>query len=261
MAFPSTEISNKINLASKLITESKHCIALTGAGISTPSGIPDFRSKDSGIWTKYSPAEVATLSAFQKNPDKFYDWFRPFIDNIFFAEPNPAHFSLAKLEKNNSLYSVVTQNIDGLHQKAGSKNVIEVHGTYQTLSCLACNSQVKADQELLDLFLKRGKKPSCAKCGILLKPDIIFYEEMLPVDKWNQALSEISHCDLLLVLGSSLTVPPVCDLPSTALGSAADVIIINQTRTHMDDHVTAVIQGDLKDLLPIITDKVFNENI
>lgn len=261
MAFPSTEISNKINLASKLITESRHCVALTGAGISTPSGIPDFRSRGSGVWTKYSPTEVATLSAFRKDPEKFYDWFRPFADNIFSAAPNPAHFSLAKLEKNNFLNSIVTQNIDGLHQKAGSKNVVEVHGTYRTLSCLACSSQVKADHELLDMFLKQGKKPSCKKCGNILKPDIVLYEELLPVDKWNQAVSEINHCDLLLILGSSLTVPPVCDLPSAALGAGANVIIVNQTRTHLDDHVTAVIRGDLKDLLPTITDKVFNEKI
>ena len=261
MAFPSIEISNQVNLASQLISESSYCVALTGAGISTPSGIPDFRSQGSGIWTKYSPMEVASLSAFQNNPDRFYDWLRPFVKKILTAEPNPAHYSLAELEKANILQSVVTQNIDALHQKAGSKKVIEIHGTYQTLSCLVCNTQVNTDQELLDLYLEHNGIPSCQKCGNPLKPDIILYEELLPVDKWNQARDEIRQCDLLLVLGSSLTVTPGSELPSAALSSGADVIIINRTSTHIDGHVTAAIPGDLENLLPIITDKVLNEKI
>ena len=261
MAFPSTKIADQIKFASQLLSESEHCVALTGAGISTPSGIPDFRSPDSGVWTKYSPMEVASLSAFRSDPDKFYDWLRPFAKNLFLANPNPAHISLAELERNKYLKCVVTQNIDTLHQKAGSKNVIEVHGTLQTLSCLDCYQQVEADQEFLNWFLENIEIPKCPNCGNTLKPDIILYEEILPADKWEQARDQIYQCDLLLVLGSSLTVVPVAELPYTALRAGAKVIIIDRSSTQFDNLATLAIQGDLADLLPIIKDKVLNEKI
>ena len=203
--------------------------------------------------------EVASLSAFKQNPDRFYTWLRPFIKTIYNAQPNPAHTALADLEKINYLGCVVTQNIDYLHQKAGSKNVVEVHGTYQTLTCLDCHSQVKADQELLIKFLENAESPSCDVCGNLLKPDLVLYEELLPMDKWNQAEEEINRCDLLLVLGSSLTVPPVNSLPSRALRAGADVVIINRDNTHLDDKATVTIYGELENLLPVIKEKVVNE--
>jgi NAD-dependent deacetylase len=259
MAVPTNQISIQIDLASKLISEAAYCVALSGAGISTQSGIPDFRSPGSGIWTKYSPMEVATLSAFRYDPDRFFDWLRPFVKHIFQADPNPAHIALAKLEESNLLKSVVTQNIDALHQKAGSKNVIELHGTYQTLSCLNCFQQVDADQKLMDWIIDQGTAPSCSKCSGQLKPDIILYEEQLPKDKWNQAINEITQCDLLLVLGSSLTVTPACDLPYTVLQQGGKVVIINQSCTHLDDIAAVSIQGDLAEILPIVQNKVLNE--
>lgn len=261
MVFPSKDIASQINFTSQLIKESEYCIAITGAGISTASGIPDFRSPGSGLWTKYSPMEVASLSAFQNNPDRFYDWIRPFVKSLILADPNPAHNSLADLEKAQVLKCIVTQNIDALHQKAGSINVVEVHGTLQTLSCQACSEQVEADQDFINWFMEMAGTPSCPKCGNLLKPDIILYEELLPVDKWNQAWDEVYQCDLLLVLGSSLTVTPVSVLPSAAMSAGANVIIINRTSTHMDNHVAAAIHGDLAELIPLITNKVINENV
>jgi len=168
---PTAEYDNLIKKASDLISQASYCIALSGAGISTPSGIPDFRSPGSGIWTKYSPMEVATLSAFRYHPDRFYDWLRPFVGKLFAADPNPAHFALAKLEGNNFLQSIITQNIDALHQKAGSKKVIEVHGTYQTLTCLGCYKQIDTTSEILDSLLIDGKKPFCPHCGELMKPE------------------------------------------------------------------------------------------
>ena len=259
MASPSKTISAQVDLASKLIADAAYCVALSGAGISTPSGIPDFRSPKSGLWTKYSPMEVATLSSFRYDPDRFFDWLSPFIKNIFQADPNPAHTALAKLEQSNHLKSVVTQNIDALHQKAGSKNVIELHGTYQTLTCLGCYQQVSADQDLMNWILDHASAPVCSHCGGILKPDIILYEEQLPRDKWNQAQNEIIQCDLLLILGSSLTVTPACDLPYTVLNKGGDVVIINQTHTHLDDIVAVSIQGDLAEILPHIQNKVLNE--
>jgi len=259
MVLPSSEKILQLDLASQLILDAEYCVALTGAGISTPSGIPDFRSPGSGVWTKYSPMEVASLSAFRYDPDRFYDWLRPFLKNFIQADPNPAHSTLAFLQEKNYLQSIITQNIDCLHQKAGSDSVIEVHGTYQTLTCLGCFQQVEATFELINTFLEDSFTPHCPECGSILKPDIILYEEQLPVDKWKLARDEVLKCDLLLVLGSSLTVTPVCDLPYLALGNRAKLIIINRTGTHLADQAAVSIQGDLEELLPIIENKVLNE--
>jgi len=259
MVLPSSEKILQLDIVSQLILDAEYCVALTGAGISTPSGIPDFRSPGSGVWTRYSPMEVASLSAFRYNPDRFYDWLRPFLKSLFKADPNPAHSTLASLQERNYLQSIITQNIDCLHQKAGSNNVIEVHGTYQTLTCLGCFQQVEASFELINTFLEDSVTPHCPECGSLLKPDIILYEEQLPADKWKLARDEVLKCDLLLVLGSSLTVTPVCDLPYSALGNGAKLIIINRTCTHLADLADVSIQGDLEKLMPLIENKVLNE--
>lgn len=259
MVLPSDEKNTLLQKASQLIREAGYTVALTGAGISTPSGIPDFRSPGSGIWTKYSPMEVASLSAFRYYPLRFYDWIRPFVRSLFLAEPNPAHTALARLENGNQLRAVITQNIDALHQKAGSKTVIEVHGTYQTLTCLGCYRQIQATDQFLTEFLETEENPHCTYCGNLLKPDIILYEEQLPAKTWKLAREEIMACDLLLVLGSTLTVTPVCDLPLTALGRGAKLIILNRTNTHLDQLADVYIQGNLEEYLPMIADKVLNE--
>ncbi len=259
MMLPTEEQNKLIQKASDLISEAAYCVALTGAGISTPSGIPDFRTPGSGIWTKYSPMEVASLSAFRYHPDRFYDWLRPFVSKLFSADPNPAHHALAMLEEASFLQATITQNIDALHQKAGSKNVVEVHGTYQTLTCLGCYQQVNANQEIMTNLLVEGIKPTCPDCGNLLKPDIILYEEQLPADKWRSALKEIMACDLLLILGSSLTVTPVSDLPLSALGNGAKIIILNYSHTHLDDMAAVNLQGDVAEIMPLITAKVLNE--
>jgi NAD-dependent deacetylase len=259
MVSPIDELNKAINLAARLIRHANYTVALTGAGISTPSGIPDFRSPGSGVWTKYSPMDVASLSAFRYHPDRFYNWLRPFAKVMFEADPNPAHESLANLEQEGFLKSIITQNIDALHQKSGSRNVIEVHGTCRTLSCSACFEQVEADINLLQTLLEMASIPLCPKCNTTLKPDIILYEEQLPVETWNQARKEIRSCDLLLVLGSSLTVTPTSDLPIAALAQGAKLIIINQGSTHLDTQAEVTLKGDLADLLPAIKQKVIYE--
>ena len=203
--------------------------------------------------------EVASLSAFRYYPMRFYDWIRPFVKSLFQAEPNLAHLALSRLEDGGRLQSVITQNIDALHQKAGSKTVVEVHGTYQSLTCLGCYKQIQAAYEFLVEFIDQEQIPHCPDCGNLLKPDIILYEEQLPSDIWRLARQEITSCDLLLVLGSSLTVTPTCDLPLTALSGGAKLIIINRTHTHLDDLAEITFQGELEKILPMIVDEVFNE--
>jgi NAD-dependent deacetylase len=253
------ELNTQISNASKLIKDAAYCIAISGAGISTPSGIPDFRSPGSGVWTKYSPMEVASLSAFRYKPERFYDWLRPFVKVLNQAQPNPAHLSLSRLEEAGFLQAVITQNIDALHQKSGSEKVIEVHGTYSTMTCIGCYQQINTTQDLIQNLLEQHQDPFCEKCGRPLKPDLILYEEQLPADKWRAAKKEIMACDLLLILGSSLTVTPVCDLPLTAIGNGAKLIIINNSHTHLDHMAAECLQGDLAELLPAITEKVLHE--
>jgi NAD-dependent deacetylase len=202
--------------------------------------------------------EVASLSAFRYNPARFYNWLRPFVKNLIQAEPNPAHESLAELEQAGFIKSIITQNIDGLHQKAGSSAVIEVHGTLQTLSCPGCFRQIAASDELVSSIFENDYTPTCEQCGKILKPDIILYEEQLPANKWSSARNEILNCDLLLVLGSSLTVTPVCDLPYSAMAHGAKTIIINRTSTHLDSQAVVSLQGELADLVPLIANKVIH---
>lgn len=259
MVDPSAGVQKQLDSAAELIRESTYCVALTGAGISTPSGIPDFRTPGSGIWTKYNPMEVASLSAFRYHPTRFYTWLRPFVSCLFQADPNPAHTALARLEAKQYLKSIITQNIDGLHQKAGSRHVIEVHGTFRSLTCLGCYQQIQATDQFLEEFLAGDQNPSCPSCGDLLKPDIILYEEQLPAQQWKAARKEVLASDLLIILGSSLTVTPTCDLPYTALARGARVIILNRMSTHLDQQVTLSIQGDLEIILPMIVDKVIHE--
>lgn len=259
MAASTAQLQVQLELAAELIRKSRYCVALTGAGISTPSGIPDFRSPGSGIWTKYNPMEVASLSAFRYHPTKFYTWMRPFVSCLFQAEPNPAHTALVELENRQILKSIITQNIDGLHQKAGSRKVIEVHGTYLTLTCLGCYQQIEATDQFLEDFLAGDENPSCPNCGELLKPDIILYEEQLPAGEWKAAREEAMACDLMIILGSSLTVTPTCDLPYSAMAHKARMIILNRMGTHLDQQVDVSIQGDLETILPQIADKVIHE--
>ena len=259
MSPTAAELNTQINNASNLIKEAAYCIAISGAGISTPSGIPDFRSPGSGVWTRYSPMEVASLSAFRYHPERFYDWLRPFVKTLVEAEPNPAHLALARLEDMGYLQAIITQNIDALHQKSGSKKVIEVHGTYKSMTCIGCYRQSPTDQTLIHKLLEEGQDPFCIECGRPLKPDLILYEEQLPAEKWKAAKQEILASDLVLILGSSLTVTPVCDLPLAALTNGAKLIIINNAHTHLDHMAAEFIQGDLADLLPAIVEKVVHE--
>lgn len=256
----SSNIAGLVEAASQQIKAASYCIAITGAGISTPSGIPDFRSASSGLWTKHAPMEVASLSAFRQHPERFYNWLRPFVRTLIEAEPNPAHHFLARLEAHRHIKQVVTQNIDALHQRAGSMDVVEVHGTYRTLTCPGCSRQINASKKMLESFINGGLLPHCPSCENLLKPDVILFEEQLPAQKWNQAKKAAKKCDLMLALGSSLTVTPVSTLPLIASQSGASLIIINHTPTPLDPLAEIVIPGDLAEVLPAIARKVLSHD-
>jgi NAD-dependent deacetylase len=252
---PQTQTS--IEFAADLFRQSKHAVVLTGAGLSTPSGIPDFRSTGTGLWSRDEPLEVASLDTFRTAPEKFYTWFRPLAGQIFNAKPNSAHCALAELEKAGHLGSIITQNIDTLHQKADSKSVIEMHGTMQTLTCTQCYHQVDAALYIA-AFIEKGEIPHCPKCDQTLKPDVILFGEQLPQAAWFKAQRETCQCDLMLVAGSSLEVLPVAGLPMQALDRGAHLIIINNTQTYLHARADVAILEDVAVIIPAIAERVLH---
>ena len=257
MASFSTQVRPSLDFAADLFRQSKRVVVLTGAGISTPSGIPDFRSEGSGLWSRDEPMEVASLSTFRTAPEKFYAWFRSLAGRIFNACPNPAHEALAQLEQAGYVGLVATQNIDMLHQKAGSQRVAEMHGTLATLSCTQCFQQV-GSQGFLEPFIEKGEIPRCPKCNGVLKPDVILFGEQLPQRAWMEAQREARQCDLMLVAGSSLEVLPVASLPMQALDRGAHLIILNNTPTYLNVRADVFMQEDVADALPAIAQRVLH---
>jgi NAD-dependent deacetylase len=250
------ELDQLVRRAADLLIQAEYAVAMTGAGHSTPSGIPDFRSPDSGLWTHVDPLAVASLFAFRLRPRAFYDWIRPLARVMLQAQPNPAHYALAQLEAAGLLKSVITQNIDGLHQKAGSNRVHEVHGHIREATCIRCYQVVPAD-DLIAEFVAVGEVPRCT-CGGVLKPNVILFGEQLPLNVLTAARQDTRDCDLMLVIGSSLTVEPVADLPLMALGHGARLVIINYERTHLDKRADVLIHADLAEVMPRIAREAIN---
>jgi NAD-dependent deacetylase len=238
-----------INKAIDLLKEAQHAVALTGAGISTPSGIPDFRTPGVGAWENVDPMEVASIYAFRRRPEAFYQWLRPLAELLMQAQPNPAHVALAQLEAHGPLKSIITQNIDALHTKAGSQTIYEVHGHLRQATCLRCHYQYDA-QPYWHLFATTGELPICPDCTDVLKPDVFLFGEMLPFREINAAQREAAACDLMLVVGSSLEVTPVADLPMLTRQSGARLIIVNFSETYADAWADVVIHADVAEVLP-----------
>lgn len=240
----------QIKTARELILNSKYTICLTGAGISTPSGIPDFRSPSSGIWSKVDPMEVATIWAFQSNPQKFYDFFSPLVDTIINAKPNAAHIALTKLEEKKLLQLLITQNIDNLHQKAGAKEVAELHGNLKECICLKCR-KIFPTEELIP-SLKENKIPTCDECGGILKPNVILFGETLPLDTLYKSQQAAQDCEVMIIAGSSLVVYPAAGLPQIAVLRGAKIIVINLEPTYIDLKAKVIIPGEVDKVLPEI---------
>jgi NAD-dependent deacetylase len=243
-------LENKIEYAAELICRSQHMIALTGAGESTASGIPDFRSPESGLWEKANPMLVASIWAFRLNPKTFYDWIRPLAKTLLEATPNGAHVALTELEAMGYLKAIITQNIDNLHQRSGSRRVLELHGHMREATCIRCYRGVPVDAAMKELFLS-GKVPHC-ECGGVLKPNVILFGEQLPVRVLNQAMAEARRSDLILVAGSSLEVTPAAEIPFVAVESGAKAIVVNFQRTYFDKRADVVIHGNVAEVLPAI---------
>ncbi|MGE5776157.1 MAG: SIR2 family NAD-dependent protein deacylase [Chloroflexota bacterium] len=256
-ASPALAPESAIEDAAVLIGKAERAVVLTGAGISTPSGIPDFRSEGSGLWSHDEPMEVASLNTFRTAPERFFHWFQPLAGQIFNAQPNAAHIALADFERTGHVRTIVTQNIDGLHQKAGSQKVVEIHGTLQTMSCTNCFKKYAA-APLLPAYIETGKIPQCLNCNGILKPDVILFGEQLPQSAWVEAERAARQCDLIVVAGSSLEVLPVARLPMLALDRGAHLIIINNTPTYLNVRADVIIMDDVATTLPKIAKRVFH---
>ncbi len=228
----------------EMLAAAQHAVVLTGAGISTPSGIPDFRSAHGGLWQQADPLEVASLWGFHDNPAQFYRWLRPLARRMLDARPNPAHVALARLEAAGHIHTVITQNIDSLHQIAGSRHVLELHGHARTFSCLSCGRTEPADGYLAGVCAGQ-LPPPCAACGWLLRPDMILYGEPLPYATLNAAQQAALACDFMLIIGTSLQVMPAADLPLLARRRGARLALINLTPTPLDAQMEVCIRADV----------------
>jgi len=255
-------LSNKslegIRPAAEIISRARQAVVLTGAGISTHSGIPDFRSPGSGLWTRNDPIEVATLDSFRYNPENFFNWIRPLVSGMHAAQPNAAHLALAKLEQSGFVNTIITQNVDGLHHRAGATNILEVHGSMRTMTCVSCFRRYDSS-DFLVAYLESGEIPHCEICSHILKPDVILFGEQLPIRTWMKAQDVSKHCDLMIVAGSSLEVLPVAGLPMRAIENGAHLIIINNTVTYLDVRADVVFHEDVIDIIPLIAREVFHE--
>ena len=225
----------------KLIGERQPCVVLTGAGISTESGIPDFRSP-SGIWAQYDPMEYATIDAFRRDPEKVWDFYLLRLNVLADAEPNAGHRALAELERRGLVQAVVTQNIDGLHQRAGSREVIEVHGSIRTASCLRCGDRSPLEGA-------PDGPPRCPECDAILKPDVVMFGELLPAAAMERATKLARQAGLLLVVGSSLEVYPVAGLPEETVAAGGALAIVNRGATPFDGMAELKVDGGAGDAL------------
>jgi NAD-dependent protein deacetylase/lipoamidase len=221
-----------------LLHERQPCVVLTGAGISTESGIPDFRSP-TGIWTKYDPMEYATIDAFRRDPEKVWEFYALRLEALTRAEPNTGHLALAELERRGLVQAVVTQNIDGLHQRAGSQEVLEVHGSIRTAECLACGERGLLDQAA----------PRCPRCNAIMKPGVVMFGELLPAGAMERAAELARTAGLLLVVGSALEVYPVAGLPEETLSAGGVLAIVNRGPTPYDHRADLKVDAGAGDTL------------
>jgi NAD-dependent deacetylase len=245
--------SSAIEALSALVAAARHGVAFTGAGISTESGIPDFRSP-SGLWARFDPLEYGSIDAFRTDPEKVWRFYAPRFAMLAEAQPNDAHVALARLERAGLVRAVVTQNIDLLHSRAGSEDVVEVHGSIRTSSCPRCGTRLELDQVLA--LLEDAPVPRCPACGAILKPDVVFFGELLPAEAVDQAFELAREARLLLVVGSALEVYPVAGLPLETLDAGGRLAIVNLGPTALDRRATLRVEGRAGEVLRAVIEEL-----
>ncbi|MBN2155973.1 MAG: NAD-dependent protein deacylase [Candidatus Lokiarchaeota archaeon] len=246
----------QIEKAAKLITDSEFLVVLTGAGVSTESGIPDFRSPGTGLWSKYSP-DISTLENFLRDPTSFWQMAREMAPQIIKAKPNKGHLVLAELDKIGLLKGLITQNIDGLHQKAGNVIVQEIHGNGTEMKCVACHGRFNIKTILKNHQPEDDKyPPTCPQCGAYMMLNVVLFQQMLPRGIWFESVALSQKADVMVVVGSSLLVSPADMLPKYTLKYGGKLIIINKTPTDFDKRASVVIRGESSIILTEIMNKV-----
>jgi NAD-dependent deacetylase len=240
-----------------LIRARQPCVVLTGAGVSTESGIPDFRSP-TGLWAKFDPLEYGSIEAFRRDPLKVWSFYKPRVAMLTEAAPNPAHHALAELERLGLVEALVTQNIDCLHERAGSREVIEVHGSIRTATCPGCGERHGLER-VLEL-LEGADAPVCPACGGILKPDVVFFGELLPPEAIQRAFELARSARLLLVVGSALEVHPVAGLPLETLGAGGALALVNRGPTPYDAQASLRLDGSAGEILPAAVEALRGEH-
>jgi len=230
----------------ELFESRQPCVVLTGAGISTESGIPDFRSAG-GIWEQYDPAEVGHIDALRRDPARVWSFYALRLGALGSAEPNDGHRALAELEERGWIRAIVTQNVDGLHQRAGSREVVEVHGSLREAECVRCGVRTPMADALASLPL-----PPCPECGEILKPGVVMFGELLPGGVIARAQKLAAEARLLVVVGSALEVYPVADLPGETLAAGGALAIVNHGSTRWDSRAEVVIDAGAGETLRVL---------
>lgn len=240
----------EVGRLAELLRSSRRTVALTGAGISVPSGVPDFRSPQSGLWEKFDPFEVAHIDSFRRDPERFWEFYRPRFGMLADKKPNGAHRALAELERIGSLEAVVTQNIDRLHSAAGTGRLLEIHGSIATSSCDDCKSEFRFE-EIEALFGPDGIA-RCSGCGGNVRPDVVLFGEMLPEPAMREARELASSAELIICIGTSLEVHPAAGLADLTLASGGNLAIVTQGRTPYDSFAAARLDGDVAEDLTAV---------
>jgi NAD-dependent deacetylase len=228
----------------ELLRDARCAVVLTGAGVSVPSGIPDFRSPGCGLWENVDPMEVAHIDAWRRDPDRFWGFYGDRFCSLFDKQPNGAHLVLAELERRGLVRAVITQNVDRLHRRAGSEHVIEVHGSIDYSVCMVCGGKVSLEHVMEQLREDHGA-PECPTCVTPLKPDVVLFGEMLPDQPMAEAQSLALEADLMVCVGSSLEVYPVAGLPAMTHGGGGRIALVTQGPTPYDSDADVKLDGDV----------------
>jgi NAD-dependent deacetylase len=237
-------VSAQAERLATLLRDSERAVVLTGAGVSVPSGIPDFRTPRTGLWEKVDPMEVAHIDAWRRDPDRFWRFYGDRFASLVDKRPNEAHRALAELERRRLIRAVITQNIDRLHRVAGTERLIEVHGSIEWSICLDCGGRVPLDRVVAQLQAEAGA-PECTACFTPLKPDVVLFGELLPERALSEAQALALDADLMVCVGSSLEVYPVAGLPALTRGAGGKLALVTQGPTPYDEDADVKLGGDV----------------
>ena len=246
-----SRVTSPAGALAELLRSARSAVVLTGAGISVPSGIPDFRTPGTGLWENVNPMEVAHIDAWRRDPDRFWSFYSQRFASLRDKTPNPAHEAVAELERRGLIRGVITQNIDRLHRVAGTERLIEVHGSIEYSVCMECGGKVALDK-VVDQLTGADGAPECLACISPLKPDVVLFGEMLPERALSEAQALAADADLMLCIGSSLEVYPVAGLPSVTLGHGGRLALVTQGPTPYDSDVEVKLGGDVVEELEAV---------